>query len=273
MLFNSLDRLSPPMALIVSPLSHRSRPGSDPLLTTLKSSVGAVVLPLLPFNRRTFDILRHEMRTLRTRMANAISPTYRASVRRLRSQRDLSLNVGSGGRGLPDWVNIEMIQMRDTTLCLDIRQRLPLADGSVARILAEHVVEHIDFRSDVPRVFRDWHRVLQPGGVVRIIVPDARRFLQAYVSDDKAAWQRLGWDVGNLPEDIFTPMHVINHIFHQGGEHLFAYDFETLALALRQAGFATVEQMAFMTSRDPKLVIDQENHAPYSLYVEAVKQT
>ena len=66
-------------------------------------------------------------------------------------------------------------------------------------------------------------------------------------------------------------MHVINHVFHQGGEHLFAYDFETLAWALQQAGFSTVNQMSYRTSRDPKLAIDQDNHAPYSLYVEAVK--
>jgi predicted SAM-dependent methyltransferase len=161
--------------------------------------------------------------------------------------------------------------MRDTTLCLDIRRRLPLTDGSVARILAEHVMEHIDFRGDVPAVLRDWYRMLQPGGVARIIVPDAKRFLQAYVFEDPKHWQNLGWDPQKMPDDIYTPMHIINHIFHQSGEHLFAYDFETLAWALRRAGFSKVEQQSYKTSRDPLLAIDQENHAPYSLYVEAIK--
>jgi hypothetical protein len=44
-----------------------------------------------------------------------------------------------------------------------------------------------------------------------------------------------------------------------------------LEWALRDAGFSTVEQMSYRISRDLLLAIDQENHALYSLYVEAVK--
>jgi predicted SAM-dependent methyltransferase len=240
-------------------------------MVTLKSRVGFYVLPLLPINRRTFDILRYEARAIVTRLRNALNPFYWRKIRQLSLCRDLSVNIGSGGKGLPDWINIELTRMRDTTLCLDIRRRLPLAEESVSRILAEHVLEHIDFRSDVPVVLQDWHRVLRPGGVLRIIVPDARRFLQAYVADDPRHWRELGWDRDSLPSDIYTCMHIINHIFHQGGEHLFAYDFETLAWALGRAGFRDIKQMAFRASRDPNLAIDQLNHEPYSLYVEAIK--
>lgn len=240
-------------------------------MATLKSKLGSVLIPLLPVNRRTFSILRHELRAARTRAFNAANPFYHHRVANLRSRRDLSVNIGSGGKGLPDWVNIEVIQMRDTTLCLDIRRRLPLADGSVARILAEHVVEHIDFRHDVPLVFRDWRRVLRPSGVVRIIVPDAKRYMQAYLSGNADHWLALGWDLGKMPQDIYTPVHIVNHVFHQEGEHLFGYDFDTMEWALRKAGFAKIQRMSFRVSLDPLLAIDQQNHAAYSLYVEAVK--
>jgi predicted SAM-dependent methyltransferase len=241
-------------------------------MSTLKSKIGAILLPMLPVNRRTFDVLRYELQAQLTCMTNALNPLYHVKVHRLHSRRDLSLNVGSGGRGLPGWVNVELVRMRDTTLCLDVRRRLPFADGSVARLLAEHVVEHMDFRADVPAVFADWHRILKAGGVLRIIVPDAKRFLEAYVDGDASLWSALGWDLYDMPADIFTPMHIVNHVFHQSGEHLFGYDFETLAWALHQAGFRTVEQMSYRRSHDPDLAIDQENHAPYSLYVEAVKE-
>jgi hypothetical protein len=105
-------------------------------------------------NRRTFDILRREVRGWRTRALNAVNPAYHKASG-TRSQRDLSVNIGSGGKGLANWVNVEVLPMGDTTLCLDIRRRLPLSDASVARILAEHVIEHIDFRDDVPAVLRD----------------------------------------------------------------------------------------------------------------------
>jgi predicted SAM-dependent methyltransferase len=129
----------------------------------------------------------------------------------------------------------------------------------------------VDFRSDVPRLLRELHRVLEPEGILRIVVPDAERFLAAYTSRDPAAWRELDWAFERWPQDIYTPMHAINHIFHQGGEHLFAYDFETLRFALRDAGFEKIEKAAFRRSADPALAIDQEVHAPYSLYVEAAK--
>jgi predicted SAM-dependent methyltransferase len=252
-------------------LEHSQSAFSIDPMSTLKSRCGAVLIPLLPVSRRTFDILRYELRALQTRLLNLANPVYHMRVGRLRQRKGLSLNVGSGGRGLPGWVNVELTRHRDTTLRLDIRRGLPLASNSVQRILIEHVIEHIDFRSEVPRLLREFHRVLQPNGTLRIVVPDAERFLTAYASRDPAAWRDLGWDVTQLPHDILTPMHAINHIFHQDGEHLFAYDFETLRLALHQAGFGQISRTTFRQSRDPDLAIDQEVHAPYSLYVEAEK--
>src|SRR5439155_20636351 len=50
------------------------------------------------------------------------------------------------------------------------------------------------------------------------------------------------------------------------------YDFETLAHRLRAAGFERIERAEYKISRDPELGQDREEHAPYSLYVEAVRQ-
>jgi predicted SAM-dependent methyltransferase len=241
-------------------------------VATGKSKIGRVVIPLLPVNRRTFDILRHEWRAFMTNSANRLNPLAIAKVAYLRRQRNLSINIASGGFGLPNWINVELRPARDTTICLDVRRQLPFADCSARRIFAEHVVEHLEFREEIPHLFAECHRILMPQGVMRIIVPDAERFLEAYVSRDRTLWCELGWDLNLLPSDIYTPMHVINHIFHQGGEHLFAYDFETLKWALQKGGFQTVLKQKFGVSSDPELAIDRENHRPYSLYVDAVKE-
>lgn len=225
----------------------------------------------LPVSPRTLGILRHELRAAQAAVFNALSPSWHLKTWHLRRQRGLSVNLGSGGRGLAGWINADIRWHRDTDLRLDIRRRLPFATGSVRRLFAEHTIEHLDFRHDIPRVFAEFYRILEPGGTLRIIVPDGGRFLHAYASNGREAWIALGWDPSALPDDIHTPMHVINHIFHQDGEHLFAYDFETLDFALKRAGFATVVRQAFRVSRDPALAIDRENHRPYSLYVEAVR--
>ncbi|MEJ0067173.1 MAG: methyltransferase domain-containing protein [Caulobacteraceae bacterium] len=121
-------------------------------------------------------------------------------------------------------MNIELRKHKDTSICLDIRKPLPFADGSAARVLAEHVIEHLDFASDAASLAREIWRVLEPGGTFRVIVPDGERFLHAYVAGSADEWAELRWDLSHLPSDIFTPMHIINHTFHQGGEHLFGYD-------------------------------------------------
>jgi predicted SAM-dependent methyltransferase len=221
-------------------------------------------------NRRTFDVVRYELRALRTAILNAVNPCYQGRVAQLRGESRLSLNVGSGGKGRPGWVNVELTRHRDTTLCHDIRRPFPLRAGSVRRIFIEHVLEHVDYASDAPAMLKDFHRLLEPGGRLRIVVPDAERFVRAYASRDPAVWKALGFDLSDLPADLHTPMLVLNHIFHQQGEHLFAYDFETLAALLEAAGFKEVQKAAFRQSPDPELAIDQANHEPYSLYVEAV---
>ena len=68
-----------------------------------------------------------------------------------------------------------------------------------------------------------------------------------------------------------TPMELVNHVFHQGGEHCFGWDYTTMEFALRRAGFVQVIKQSYKQSLDPVLIIDQPNHAPYSLYVDAVK--
>ena len=236
----------------------------------LKHKFGKAILNRLSINRRAFDIVRFEFNAWKNRFRNRLSPAYRSKISSLRKERGLSLNVGTGGRGIDGWVNVDAIRShRDLTFTCDIRQRLPFHDGQFARIFAEHVVEHLDFKQDVPRVFAEFHRVLQPGGRVRIIVPDAERWLQAYTSNDPKEWEALGFR--QLPSDMPTPMAMINHVFHQGGEHQFAYDFATMRWALNRGGFERVEKRTFGDSGDPLLALDRSEHSRYSLYVEAIR--
>jgi predicted SAM-dependent methyltransferase len=238
------------------------------LTKTIKQRVGRWIARRLPISPGLLSRLRFEADACVCRARNSLSPAYRAKVRRIRAEKELNLNVGSGGRGLPGWLNTDAIaHPSDQTFSCDIRRRLPMTDGSVARIFAEHVIEHIDFRHELPAVLREFRRVLKPGGWIRIIVPDGRRFAEAYLTNDPMLWSSLGFKA--LPADMPTPMAMLNHVFHQGGEHHFAYDFETMAWVLKSEGFADIRQRAFGESSDPILAIDRREHACYSLYVEA----
>jgi len=238
---------------------------------SLRQRIGRLMIKRLPISRRSLDIFRLELEALWQRTSNSFLPGYRRKLEYLRGHNELALNLGSGGGATPGWVNIDVRPTHDVDLALDIRRRLPFSDGQVARVRAEHVVEHLDFRDELPAVLREIHRVLAVGGVLRVVVPDTRRFLEAYLTADQERWQALGWDMTQLPADIFTPMHVVNHIFHQGGEHRFAYDFETLAYALHNAGFREIVRQSYGSSLDPALTADLPVHRQYSFYVEARK--
>jgi len=48
---------------------------------------------------------------------------------------------------------------------------LPYEDGSIEEIRASHVLEHLP-KADVEETLRHWYAKLQPGGILRIAVPD-----------------------------------------------------------------------------------------------------
>jgi len=236
----------------------------------IKQQFGKWFMRQTAANWRTISLLRFEWQAFGTRVLNRVSPTIRRTRRGLANRHHLSVNLGSGGRGREGWVNIDVVRRhKDITFPYDIRTGMPFLGSQVARIFAEHVVEHVEFREDVPRLFRSMLYVLEPGGRVRIVVPDCERYLEAYVTRDPKQWEALG--VTTLPQDMPTYMAMVNHQFHQGGEHMFGYDFETLQFVLLEAGFAEVRKMSFGVSGDADLCLDREDHAKYSLYVEARK--
>ena len=47
-----------------------------------------------------------------------------------------------------------------------------LADGSCREVYASHVLEHLGYDGELQRALREIGRVLEPGGLVRISVPD-----------------------------------------------------------------------------------------------------
>jgi len=171
---------------------------------------------------------------------------------------------------LTDFVNLDLFACSSEVIPWDCRRSLPLGDRSAIGIRVEQFLEHLETREELPAFLRECHRALRPGGVLRIIVPDAERYLQAYCRGDLVGFRELGVP-DPFPEDLPTRMDIVNHVFHQWDEHRWGYDFETLAHRLRAAGFERIERAEYKASRDPELGQDREEHAPYSLYVEAVR--
>ena len=241
-----------------------------PASLTLKQRIGTLLFPRLPITRFLFNILRDETAAWIVRTKNACLPWRRRRLRRVRAMRDVCVNVACGPQVLDGFVNVDLHHDNPEVVAWDSRRSLPIGDGAARGIRVEQFVEHLETQEELPAFLADCRRALASGGVLRIIVPDAERYLQAYCRADLQGF----WDLevpNPFPDDLPTRMDIINHVFHQWDEHRWAYDFETLAHRLKAAGFTRVERSAYLSSREPALGQDRAVHAPYSLYVEAVK--
>src|SRR5882672_4629097 len=179
--------------------------------------------------------------------------------------RHVLVNVACGPQILDGFVNVELLGP-PPRVRWDCRTSVPVADGSAAGIRVEHFFEHIEPRQHVPAFLQDCRRALEPGGVLRVIVPDAERYLRAYCEPGLDGLRAMAVPIP-FPDDLPTRMDVVNHVFHSWHEHRWAYDFETLSHRLRAAGFTVIERAGFGKSHLPALAQDREHHKPYSLYV------
>jgi predicted SAM-dependent methyltransferase len=207
------------------------------------------------------------------------------------SQQPVLINIGSGLVSAPGWINIEVgfvallahcprfVQrlffrelpasssakgMTEEEFCAalsgsryiqhSIEYGLPFADNSGDFIYSSHLHEHL-FRSDGQQLLREAFRVLRPGGILRICVPDLAHAIELFrTGQTERALAYFFYDRG--PSEYTR--------------HRYMYDFTVLRSDLLSAGFADVEQMQFRKGRVPDLEL-LDNREAETLYVEAMK--
>lgn len=85
--------------------------------------------------------------------------------------RRLKLHLGCGQRNIPGFVHVDGNWAPHVDVVTDLRRLTFLDDGVADLVYASHVLEHFG-RWEYRDVLREWQRVLAPGGVLRLAVPD-----------------------------------------------------------------------------------------------------
>mgnify|MGYP000850611868 CR=1 FL=1 len=96
------------------------------------------------------------------------------------------LNLGCGSRYHPAWTNIDIVARGPEVLQHDVRRGIPLPDASCAVVYHTAVLEHLR-RAEALSFMRECCRVLQPGGIVRVGVPDLEQLCLLYLEKLRAA--------------------------------------------------------------------------------------
>ena len=90
------------------------------------------------------------------------------------------LNLGCGSRRHPDWTNVDLHPVARDVIGADLRRPLPFPDACVTAVYAAHVLEHLD-PCAARGLLQECRRVLQPAGIVRLVVPDLERIARDYL--------------------------------------------------------------------------------------------
>jgi predicted SAM-dependent methyltransferase len=134
----------------------------------------------------------------------------------LRDKDPVRLNLGCGLQSPPGWINVDAswnarlakypllrralsrfrllpadkldIPWNPAIVIHDVRKRLPFSEGSVAAVYASHVLEHL-YREEGQRLMAESFRVLAPGGILRIVVPDLRAMVDEYLGNNASKSQ------------------------------------------------------------------------------------
>lgn len=208
----------------------------------------------------------------------------------------LKLHIGSGKYHIDSWLDIDIYPGRvpDQSFPsgeklkqfgLDIKWGLPFRDASASYVFSSHILEHFYYPGEALFVLGEIYRVLEPGGVVRLVVPDIEQCIMAYVNNDREFYSGRSetwtwWSKRHTRLDDFLdyagagvePTSLLS-------SHKYGYDFETLQYLLEQAKFTHIERSDYMKSRHAELQIDDHGGVAnamyrgqhYSLFVEATR--
>ncbi len=163
------------------------------------------------------------------------------------------LQIGAGSSRKSGWLNTD-IEKRDGLAFLDATKPFPLPDGSVRAVFSEHVIEHLTF--DEGRfMLKECHRVLAPGGRIRIATPNLLKFtrlLQVDLPDDVRRFEgrKLQWH--KWPQTVDPGCFILNMQLREWG-HQFIYTPKMLRGRLEKFGFTDVREFKPGISDDPEL--------------------
>jgi SAM-dependent methyltransferase len=132
----------------------------------------------------------------------------------------------------------------------DIVKGLPVAHDSCKGVYCSHILEHLSF-NDFKVALSNTYKILQPGGIFRLVLPDLEYSVRHYLSDPSSdaasAFMRETY-LGNENRPRGLKNLVISWLGNS--QHLWMWDYKSIEQELNKAGFVVVRRAFFGDSSD-----------------------
>jgi len=125
--------------------------------------------------------VKYKLEQLGRRNAAAIKRRLRPPVWPVEADGRLRLHVGCGLIDAPGFVNVDLLAAPHVHVQAPIDDLSAFPDGCADLLYACHCLEHFGFRH-THTVLAEWARILRPGGVMRVAVPDFGVIARAYAA-------------------------------------------------------------------------------------------
>ena len=202
------------------------------------------------------------------------------------------LNLGCGDVAVDGWINIDgspalLVQkipfigpliskargvvFDDQIIYGDIVNGLTeCGQDTVAGIFLSHVLEHVALE-DSELVLANCFRLLEPGGLLRVIVPDLNFFVMKYLEDVRndpplgsgrfvSAGDRFmaQTDLGVIGSRCSSLKRVMSAFSNR--RHLWMFDRQSLATRLSNAGFEEISEFVPNNCEDSHFILPEREH-------------
>lgn len=149
----------------------------------------------------------------------------------------------------------------------DARRHLPYVTGTVDRIYSSHFLEHVVY-ADALKILRECHRILRPGGLFRLIVPDLLYWTRKYVEETDALL--ASGDMRRDVHDEFMIKIAGGFLTRRRSAHFYMYDWPTMKMVCEEVGFTQVRHCGYQESADPDFA-RLDSRPKDSLHVEMTR--
>lgn len=182
------------------------------------------------------------------------------------------LNLGCGSCYHSDWINVDFVSNTKNIIAHNLLKGIPFESNYFDVVYHSHLLEHFPKNKSTEFIL-ECYRVLKPGGVIRIVVPNLEVIIREYlekleksIEGDEAAKYDYEW----IMLELFDQM-VRNNSGGQMAKYFFQEEISNLEYVYKrigQEGYKIREQ--YLKSLGD-VSIEKPENSPESFYIKKIK--